>query len=96
MNLLPGRGGSFSWASDYSEPLNAEIGQITTIPLFLDVLSRKQIADILSLKAKIKKIKSRYDDLSFKEFKKALNSHGFLKLVKIIICDFFMSIRFGR
>lgn len=79
---------SFSWADEFHDPRNADLGQVTTIPLFLDCLTREQIHELLLKKKKLSAIRSRYKDLSLDYFKVALKAHGLKKILIIVIDDF--------
>jgi radical SAM superfamily enzyme YgiQ (UPF0313 family) len=79
---------SFSWADEFHDPRNAELGQVTTIPLFLDCLTREQIHEILLKKRKSSAMRSRYKKLSLDYFRVALKAHGLKELLKIVIDDF--------
>jgi anaerobic magnesium-protoporphyrin IX monomethyl ester cyclase len=90
---------SFSWADNFHDPLNADLGQVTTIPLFLDCLTRGQISDILLKKNellikknKISEMRSRYKNPSFDRFRVAINVLGLKKILKILIGDFYATI----
>ncbi|MDO9309128.1 MAG: radical SAM protein, partial [Deltaproteobacteria bacterium] len=75
---------SFSWASDFHDPRNAELRQVTTIPLFLDKMTREQISEILLKRNKLSEIRYRYKKLSLNYFWVALKIHGLRKLLNII------------
>ncbi len=94
---------SFSWADEFHDPRNAELGQVTTIPLFLDCLTRGQISDILLKKNKIlltknklSIIRSRYRNLSLDRLKVALNVLGIKEIFRIVIDDFLTTIFVSR
>lgn len=87
---------TFSWADNFHDTFNAKLGQVTTIPLYIDTLTRKQIAEILAKKSKLMEISSRYKNLSVDYFRVALKAHGLIKLFKIIIDDLRTTIRINR
>ncbi len=80
---------SFSWSGEFHAPENSKLGQVTTIPLFLDGLTLEQISDILFKKNKISAIHHRYKDISLGYFKVALEAHGLIKLSKIVLDDLY-------
>ncbi|MDD2734681.1 MAG: radical SAM protein [Desulfuromonadaceae bacterium] len=77
----------FSWADDYENPHNAVLGQVTTIPLFFDRLTREQVADLLAKLRTMRQLRSRYKKLSFDYLKIALRVYGPTKLLQMVLDD---------